>query len=148
MEINLPKPPTSNLYIFLAVLGLMVALASYIHADKAKSVRLQKIIEFSDFSSEMIFEAKNLEIGFDKVSESEKQKIRNKLDLNSDKFEMLGSLMMVYSRKSEEANVVKSIGGISISVFGFLLWYRRTQVPKDKILKNQTKNPRSVFKKI
>lgn len=150
MDTLLPKPPTSNLYAFLAIFGLTLALASYIYADHSESVARQKVIEFSNFSSKAIFEASNLAIGFEKLSDEEKQKIRNKLDLDRTKFETLASEMMVYARKFDEAQIIKTIGGIAggvISLVGFFLWYWRIQRAKDKILNIQTKEPRVVVKR-
>ena len=150
MNTLLPKPPTSNLYAFLAILGLTLALASYVYADHSESVARQKVIEFSNFSSQSIFEASNLAIGFEKLSDEEKQKIRNKLDLDRTKFGALASEMMVYSRKFDEAKIIKAIGGIAggvISLVGFFLWYWRIQRAKDKIFDIQTREPRVVFKR-
>jgi hypothetical protein len=150
MDISLPKPPTSNLYIYLAIFGLSIVIAGFVFKDHAESEARLKVIEFANYSSESIFEANNFAIGFENRSEAEKMKIRNKLELNRAKSETLAAEMMAYSRKFEEADNVKYFGifiGGFISALGFLLWYRRTQRTKDKILENQAKPPQVKFKR-
>ena len=149
MSLNLPTPPTNNLYIFCAIFGLTVILASYIYVDTTESNARKKVMEISTYSSELIFEANNFSIGFESLSDSEKDKIRNKLVFNRAKFETLASEMMVYSRKYDESKIVKYIGtgiGALISAFGFILWYRRTQLAQDKLLDSQVSKPRVICK--
>ncbi|ELB2788512.1 hypothetical protein QNE79_003926 [Vibrio alginolyticus] len=150
MDLNTLKPPTNNFYIFFAVLGLCIVAVSYVHQDSAETAARQKVIAFANFSSESLYRISEFKVGFDSLSEDEKQRVRNSIELDNSKFNSLGAEMKVLARKSGEARLRAKIGyvlGGLMSVLGFFFWYNKTQKFQDALLKNMTKKQRVSFKK-
>ena len=141
MVFSMPKAPTDSLYKFLAIFGLTISLSAFVYSDHVENEARKKVIEFAEYPAKINYEAANDSIIFAKADEDEKKRIKNKHEFYKNKFDTLGTSMIVQSKKFDLSKKIKYVGGIlgiMMSFFGFLFWYR-CQRHLDKVLENQAK---------
>lgn len=144
------KPPTDNLYKFIAISGLLIFLASFVFPqilgreyvtkvaevegglrvlenESAYITRLRSQSDDQNQKAEDNSEIKQREARFDKVAEvRKKHEISKALSAEVRRWKLFGIIGMSL--------------GIVLMAGGFYLWYSRLQKYQDKLLKREAGN--------
>ena len=142
--INIPKPPTDNLYKFMAIGGFILFLSSWI----VPGIVYLKIIEINSdlliLETATNIEASKLESTGDKSS-----------SISPEKYLKLKTELFDIQRRIEEGKlyllmgfifgILLGSGGMIASYYGFHFWYHRLQVYEDKILRAKFETSSKTF---
>jgi hypothetical protein len=152
IEINLPTLPTDNLYKFLALSGLAIAILSLVlPVIRISEIRI-KLVEVKTQSNLLNIKIEELSKDTDRLakktalSPEETESLRNRLIEHkikvvelSGRFEQINSL-----NRDLDYLMILFWGGLplgaGISVLGFMAWYFLVQKPNDLLLKKQVEN--------
>ena len=157
---NLPNVPTDNLYKFMAITGLLTTFISVGVFEYA----IEKVSMSTD---QVMLEATKLEIESTKVSQdldrldkeigkirliSTIQKINEKIqvqeNLNTENKILLAEIKSRNLQNIRHAKLLKEyyflyvlgvLGGLTLSFWGFRLWYTRVQKIEDELLNRKLK---------
>lgn len=139
MAIPIPNLPTDNLYKFVALTGLFVAITGVFfleiqveRSSKAVSV-LKAQVEYKNYVLDL------LESADTEASLSSDQRQRLVEELISHEEEIIGGIadsgteLDTIKKRLRPIGLISLLGSIA-SMIGFRLWYRRVQKPLDEIL--------------
>ena len=139
MAIPIPNLPTDNLYKFVALTGLFVAITGVFfleiqveRSSKAVSV-LKAHVEYKNYVLDL------LESADTEASLSRDQRQRLVEELISHEEEIIGGIadsgteLDTIKKRLRPIGLISLLGSIA-SMIGFRLWYRRVQKPLDEIL--------------
>jgi hypothetical protein len=138
---GLPSPPTDNLYKFMALSGVVLLLVAPIFWAKfylSHSERTRAAIQSLGYSlppPEYYFFRPKVLAG-ESVTEEER-KLVEKFDSLPMESSRLGGEYLLYDRFSyvvTSAAIFLGMLGLTLTWFGFRLWYLRVQKPLDRIL--------------
>jgi hypothetical protein len=121
---NLPHLPTDNLYKFLGIFGLVLIVFSSYMFNQA-SVEIEYKL-YDSYSNEQV---KEFLVKNDSISETKPNLgiVKLQTEKQKKKFPRLVHLYLLLF-----------LLGFVLSIFGFYLWFLRTQKIQDKILKNES----------
>lgn len=141
---NLPNIPTDNLYKFMALTGiLIIVLSSTLFIVKGN--RTQEINqELKKLGSLIDSELSNKELVILRLKNDETFKKNYKADNSISVYEaettkLLEELKLILKDKPTYRLIALVFGflGITLSLFGFKLWYEKVQKYQDIILENE-----------
>lgn len=145
---NFPQIPTDNLYKFMALSGLAIALISFflpmkqVRDIEMEIVEIQEQARLLNEKNDFLDIKKGIIERLKSAPAEEAEKIfieRQQLVLES--VRILAKLERVKFLKDEIKNLKTIIGllsglGVFLSVLGFILWYQKVQRYQDKVLKD------------
>jgi len=139
MAIPIPNLPTDNLYKFVALTGLFVAITGVFfleiqveRSSKAVSV-LKAQVEYKNYVLDLL-ESADTEAS---LSSDQRQRLVEKLISHEE--EIIGGIadsgteLDTIEKRLRPIGLISLLGSIA-SMIGFRLWYRRVQKPLDEIL--------------
>ncbi|MBM4273084.1 MAG: hypothetical protein FJ134_01275 [Deltaproteobacteria bacterium] len=149
---QLPIPPTDNLYKFLALSGLVLVIFSIVFPLSRISDINLKLLEFEMQSDVLEVELKYLEqdtaewVEKENPTPEEQEMLRKRtLELRIKHTELKGRIRQInglINEVKENWKILKVGGtvGMAFSFIGFGLWLFRIQLPSDLLLQKQVKN--------
>ncbi|OFX88889.1 MAG: hypothetical protein A2W99_05340 [Bacteroidetes bacterium GWF2_33_16] len=142
---QLPTPPTDNLYKFIAVFGLIIAVFSSFQMINQVNYLLKK--EDAIKLEEELLKLKTFRDSTIETRISPDKNIRYKEDSIRAEFEKVAfsKELKIKAKWFMPILGLSTTVGISAMIFGFILWYRKTQRYQDKILINDAE--RSLIEK-
>ena len=133
---NVPLPPTDNLYKFLSIFGLIVALLSFIFPQilifEIKTQILKLDGEVVVLEEDMLALERSSK---PKMTAADEKQLRHRMAEVKGKTAVIEGL----ATQIEDLVLLFSIGigtGIFFMIIGFQLWYFRVQKFQDRILKD------------
>jgi hypothetical protein len=153
--ITLPTLPTDNLYKFLALSGLAIAIFSLVFPIIRISEIRMKLIEVKTQSNVLDVEIEELKGDTDRwakktsLSPEETASLRKRLiEIRIKSVEIRGRFEQIKSlnRDLDYSMTLIWVGlplGLIISHLGFLLWYFRVQKPNDLQIRKQVESDRT-----
>ncbi len=146
------SPPTDNLYKFLALLGIIVFLASWIlpllsiqQTEEELNIIEPQVYKYAERVDIWINDSESLQ---NDPTASEQAKDENEKTLKELKIEgaeLQGKMQQIYRLKNKIENLksFSLLGQIISCIFifgGGYMWYKKTQAPIDKILQNESES--------
>lgn len=142
---NIPSPPTDNLYKFLALAGILVAVGSYIfvylQADRSQELLIELKQGAALIHAETeIARLRSLlndpnERRSKHLEEAYETAVREGARLTKVEEEL--AFLLAWKNRYMIALVAGLVVGAALSAVGFVLWYRRVQKYQDLILRRQ-----------
>jgi predicted membrane protein len=136
--VNVPLPPTDNLYKFLAIFGLIVALLSFIFPQVLIFEIESQLLQLNGEVVVLDADTLTFERGSKpKMTTAEEKQLRHRIA------EVKGKTAVIKGLATQIKNLVLlfTIGiwtGLFFMVIGFWLWYFRVQKFQDRILKDDS----------
>jgi len=156
---NMPNLPTDNLYKFLALAGLAIAVLSFWHAEGKLSEIKYKIASLEgDVGLMKVYEdalQKNRDsirasIKRKSVSDEEMKELykqHHEYLLKNAEFQAKTKFVLVLIEEGKRVSTlsiwIETIG-VLISYIGFQLWYIRVQKPNDMLLRKQLEDLKDI----
>jgi len=152
---NLPTLPTDNLYKFLALSGLAIAIFSLVFPMIRISEIKMKLVEAETQSNVLNVEIEELKEDTDRwakktsLSPEETASLRKRLiELRIKGVQIRGRFEQIKSlnKDLDYSMILIWVGlplGMLISYLGFLLWYFRVQKPNDLLLRKQVESDKT-----
>ncbi len=141
---NILQPPTDSLYKFMAVSGLLIICFSVIWPELRIYELEQQSIQLKGEVNILRIETNNLNKDVERHNKDksietliEKQRLQEiKLEQLKTKAE-LGQLAVTNTRRMNRILYIGAALGLTLSFFGFILWYWRVQIWQDKAIRKE-----------
>ena len=131
-----PNLPTDNLYKFLALSGVLVAVVSvyFVITTAYRSQELARLVEENIRISDVLIDFGEITLNSDAMQEA--------LLVLAESTAEIQELNFIVDRKNTTIfiGLIVSFAGVVMSYFGFFLWYRRVQIYHDMILKHESES--------
>ena len=143
-SVNILQPPTDSLYKFMAVSGLLIICFSVIWPELRIYELEQQSIQLKGEVNILRIETNNLNKDVERHNKDksietliEKQRLQEiKLEQLKTKAE-LGQLAVTNTRRMNRILYIGAALGLTLSFFGFILWYWRVQIWQDKAIRKE-----------
>lgn len=129
---NIPNIPTDNLYKFLAISGLIIFIFFTYFAESTKEKYLNEFYILDKDNKILTLEKSVVSNDFDKQLEIKK----DSLELEN-RYTFLSKNWDKFIHKRFKLYFWLGFLGTSISIFGFIMWYLKTQKYQNEIIKNE-----------
>ncbi len=144
---NVPLPPTDNLYKFLAIFGLVIVVMSFIFPHLLIFDLETQIIKLNGEAAVLEYDIQSYERNSKlKISATDEKQLRHRVAEVTGKKEIISGLAKQI--KDLLGMLWIWIGlGIFLMIIGFQLWYFKVQKYQDRILKDDAEIRRSSRKR-